>query len=171
MIAREDFSIDDTLWTQAARVFHQRGTTVARAIQEFLQRAVEERVDTDDLRAAGEGGFPALWEAFLGGHNRCDMSLEEINDEIALSRTERAARNKVFPPPQTELLSGGSYLLCTPENYTLGWLRDFADSYNNASTAAMLALAQASQSAAEGGVAAMSLEEIDREVALYRTGG
>lgn len=167
MIARECLPIDDALWTQAARVFRQRGTTVALAIQEFLQGVVAEQVDAVDRH----NDFPSLWEGFLGRHNHCDMALEEINDEIALSRTERAARTKVFPPPQAEPLCGGSYLLCTPENYTLGWLRDFADSYNNASTAAMLALDLASQGAAEGGVAAMSLEEINQEVALYRTGG
>ena len=88
--------IEDTLKEDAARVFDNLGIDTSTAIRMFLKRSVMEngipfRMTLPRQPYRAEQGYRAMLE--LGESARenglSDISLDEINAEIAMSRSER----------------------------------------------------------------------------------
>ncbi|MBQ6504560.1 MAG: type II toxin-antitoxin system RelB/DinJ family antitoxin [Flexilinea sp.] len=88
--------IEDTLKEDAARVFDNLGIDTSTAIRMFLKRSVMEngipfRMTLPRQPYRAERGYRAMLE--LGESARenglSDISLDEINAEIAMSRSER----------------------------------------------------------------------------------
>ena len=88
--------IEDTLKEDAARVFDNLGIDTSTAIRMFLKRSVMEngipfRMTLPRQPYRAERGYRAMLELGESAreHGLSDISLDEINAEIAMSRSER----------------------------------------------------------------------------------
>lgn len=90
--------VDDEIRDEATRIFNDLGLDMSTAIRIFLKRAIKEEgipfPMNSSQRDTGGSAVIAMRriseKAKLDGLS--DMSLEEINDEIAAVRRERAKR-------------------------------------------------------------------------------
>jgi len=92
--------VDDELRTQAAAVYEELGLDLPTAIRMFLKRSVvvngvpfsmtlpKQEQQTERVLRAVQNLSDAAQE-----NGTANMTLDEINAEIAASRTERAARS------------------------------------------------------------------------------
>lgn len=160
--------VEDTLWDEASAAFQNQGTNIFDAINTFLKKSISEKTPPA-AHSNGKRTFQNVWGELCGDFDSSDMTMDEINDEIALCRSERRAKKAGFPLPDT-LQFGHGYMLSAPKDCSIDWLSGFHALYNNEASAAAEAIDCTGDAAERTGLARLTPEEIAAEIAAYRAG-
>ena len=93
------FRVDDNLKKEATSIFEKLGLDLSSAMRMFLKRSVECNgipfpmvLSEDAYKAPSAVAFMKEAQAISENNGNSEMTLDEINEEIALSRAERRNR-------------------------------------------------------------------------------
>lgn len=160
--------VEDTLWNEATAAFQNQGTNIFEAIRTFLKKSVSEETQAS-AHSGNKRAFQDVWAELCREFDSSDMTADEINDEIDLCRSERRAKENNFPMPGT-IHFGYGYIISAPKDCPASWLSDFHELYDNKASAALEAINHISDTAERTGLAMLSPEEINAEIAVCRKG-
>lgn len=93
------FRVDDELKAEATAVFEKLGLDLSSAMRMFLKRSVDVRgvpfpmiLERDAYQATGARSFMVEMQDVSERNGNSEMTLDEINEEIAKARAERKQR-------------------------------------------------------------------------------